>query len=64
MIKESSTITFREFETAEEALAIVRYDEKSVHLCLSLKSDGDIEVSMNKEDAKKLVQALTKAITG
>lgn len=63
MMQESATITFRDTESAEEALAIVRYDQSNVALCLSLKSDGDMEVVMKKADARKLIEALTKAVS-
>lgn len=63
MMKESTTITFEDAESSEEAVAIVRYDQSNVALCLSLKSNGDMEVVMKKEDARKLIAALNKAVT-
>ena len=62
MMKESTAITFQDTETSEEALAIVRYDQSNVALCLSRKSDGDMEVVMTKADATKLIEALRKAV--
>ena len=62
MMKEAATITFREVESSDEAVIIVRYDEKSVALCLSLKSNGDLEAVMTKADAGKLTEALKKAM--
>jgi hypothetical protein len=61
MMNEAASIKIRDFESSEEALAIVRYDGSRVALCLSLKSDGDVEVVMNKADAGKLIEALKKA---
>jgi len=58
---EAATITFQDADSANEAVAIVRYDESYVALCLSLKSDGDIEVVMAKADAAALIEALKKA---
>jgi len=58
---EAVTITIRDLELSDEAVAIVRYDENQVSLCLSLKSDGDVEVVMNKADAGKLLEALKRA---
>lgn len=63
MMKEATTITFQDAESSDEAIAIVRYDESNVALCLSLKSNGDIEVVMNKADAYKLIEALTTAVS-
>ena len=63
MMQESTTITFQDAETSEEAVAIVRYNQKNVAICLSHKSDGDMEVVMAKADAQKLIEALTKAVT-
>lgn len=61
-MKEAATITFQDAESSEEAVAIVRYDENCVALSLSLKSDGDMEVIMNKADVGKLVEALRRAM--
>lgn len=63
MMQESTTITFQDAETSEEAVAIVRYDQSNVAICLSHKSNGDMEVVMAKADAQKLIEALTKAVT-
>jgi hypothetical protein len=63
MMKEAATITFQDIESSNEAVAIVRYDDTHVALCLSLKSDGDLEVMMEKSDAQKLIQGLQKAVS-
>jgi hypothetical protein len=60
MIK-SATISFRDVESGDDATLIVRYDAASVALCISLRSGGDIEVRMNKEDTKKVIEALSRA---
>lgn len=62
MMTEAATITFRDASSSDEAVAIVRYDAELVALCLSLKTDGDIEVVMKKADARKLAAALNKAL--
>ena len=62
-MKEADTIRFLDASDSDETVAIVRYDEKSVAVCLSKKSNGDIEVVMSKTDAKALLEALQKAIT-
>jgi len=63
MMNEAATITIRDVDSSDEAIAIVRYDEGRVALCLSLKSDGDVEVVMNKADAGALIEALRKAMS-
>ena len=63
MMTEAATITFLDARSSDEAVAIVRYDSELVALCLSLKTDGDIEVGMKKADAKKLSEALSKALS-
>jgi hypothetical protein len=62
MMKEAATIKFIELDTSSEALAIVRYDQASVAVCLSVQSNGDVEVVMRKEDARALLEALRTAI--
>lgn len=61
-MNEITTITFQDTETSEAALAIVRHDQNNVAICLSHKSNGDVEVMMTKADATKLVEALKKAV--
>jgi len=58
---ESATVTFRDIESGNDAVVIVRYDAASVVLCLSLKAGADVEVQMKKEEAKKIIEALRKA---
>ena len=59
---QAGTVSFRDRSAADAALAIVRYDAEQVALCLSLKSGGDLEVVMSKEDAKRLLAALHLAV--
>lgn len=54
-------IKFKDLDTSDEAFVIVRYDEASVVVGLSLKSNGDMQVVMKKADAEKLIEALQKA---
>ena len=55
-------IKFNDLDTSDEALITVRYDEASVVVGLSLKSNGDMQVVMRKEEANALIEALKKAI--
>jgi hypothetical protein len=61
-MKEIATIPFFDSNSSSEAVAIVRHDKSHVALCLSIKSNGDIEVVLTKSDATKLLNALKKVI--
>ena len=41
---EIATITFRDLESAGEAITVVRSSNDRVNLCLSVASNGDLEV--------------------
>ena len=60
-MQDAATITFIDVESKDEACVGVRYDETTVALFVSLKTDGDIDVCMSKDDARKLIEALEKA---
>ncbi len=60
-MQHAATITFIDADSKDEARAVVRYDETTVALCLSLKTNGDIDVCMSKDDAKRLIEALRQA---
>ena len=62
-MEQVETITFEDLGTKSEAVAIVRRDVDKVALCLSILVDGDIEVFMKREDARKLLEALRAALT-
>ena len=62
-MKEVATITFRDLETHDEAIAVVRQDDRSVALCLAVHRVADVEVVMSKDDARKLLEALRVAVT-
>jgi len=61
-MKEAGTINFQGASDSDEAVAIVRYDEKSVAICISKASDGDMEVVLDKLTAKLLLEVLRKAV--
>lgn len=60
-VTRSSAVEFHDLETGDDAVVIVRHDATSVALCVSLKSGGDVEVRMKKEEAKRVIEALSKA---
>jgi hypothetical protein len=57
------TIIFQDGDERCEAAAIVRADANRVELALTLASDGDIQVVMPHDAAKRLHDALGKAIS-
>jgi hypothetical protein len=57
------TITFQDADEHCEAAAIVRADANHVVVALTLESDGDIQVVMPHDAAKRLHNALGKAIS-
>jgi hypothetical protein len=61
---EVATIKFMDLETSSGALAIVRCTATEVAMCFSLETNGDIEVTMSKADARRVLLALHKAVEG
>jgi len=59
---EPFTIQFNDLDTLQEALVIVRYDDRCVVVALSHKETGDLQVVMNKDDARRLLEALNAAV--
>jgi hypothetical protein len=57
-----ATITFSVPGTSDEGVAIVSSDGPNVRLALSLKSNGDVDVSMAVPDCARLVFALERAM--
>jgi hypothetical protein len=60
-MKHATSMTFFDIESQDEGYVGIRYDDTTVALFLSLKKDGDLDVCMSKEDAKKLIEALKQA---
>ena len=58
----ADTIVFRDIDTADEAVVMVRYDARHVVLAISLKSNGDIQAVMTKADAAKVMAALQRSL--
>jgi hypothetical protein len=61
-VKEAATINFQDASSSDEAVVVVRYDEKSAVVGISRKSDGDMEVALDQWTANSLPEALRKAI--
>jgi hypothetical protein len=61
-MNDAVTIKFTDLDSSDEALVLIRHDETSVVLGISLKSNGDIEVVMTKENARAVIHALELAV--
>jgi hypothetical protein len=61
-MKEIETLRLHDSFSNEECWVMIRACREAVAFCLSLPSDGDLEVSLSKEDCRKLIAALTKAL--
>lgn len=59
--KNIDTIEYIDCNDKEEACIIIRQCDDHVAICLSLKSQGDIESLMDKRTTLKLIDALRKA---
>ncbi len=62
-MEEVATIRFEDLDTKSEAIAIIKRDADAVLLGLSIRVDGDIQVVMQREDARRLSEALRAALT-
>ena len=62
MMKAVATIQFKELGASDEGVVIIRNDEQSVAICLSVRKNGDLEVVMSKADAKAVLEALETAL--
>jgi hypothetical protein len=60
--KQITTIQFKDIDSNDEALIIVRASENYITLCVSKREDGDIEVVFQTEEGKKLLEALRQAL--
>ena len=60
---EVATINFRDPVNDSDGFAIVRATAGQIGLCLSIKSDGDVEAFFSLQDAETLIAALRRAAT-
>jgi hypothetical protein len=61
-IREIAAIRFRDRESLDGAVVIVRQADRDVGLCVSLRSDGDVEVFFDTVVAEQLLNAIREAI--
>ena len=62
-MKEIATIKFKDAETSDNAIAVIRSADDAVAICLSVQGGSDVEVVLSKADARVLLEALKKAVT-
>ena len=61
-MKEIATLQFRDAATGDEAVAIIRADQRLISLGVSLKKDGDVDVNLTLKDGEDLIAALQEAV--
>ena len=61
-MKTAGTMSFVDRGSSDEAIIVVRYDEGVIGLAISLKTDGDVEVFMGKDEARSLIETLKTAV--
>jgi hypothetical protein len=57
-----ATLEFTDRASGDEGLFIVRAGPEGVHVCLSLRNDGDTEAILALEDARRALGALQAGI--
>ena len=63
MMQHVATLVFKDAETSDEAVAVVRRDENAVAVTLSVQHGSDVQVVMSKADARALLEALKTAVS-
>jgi hypothetical protein len=58
---EVATICFKDRDSGDEAMALVRVEGEITGLALSLRRNGDIEVFFGAQELDQLLDALHKA---
>ena len=61
-LKNIATINFKDSDSGDQALVIVRASDKVVALALSLLQNGDIEVVFTAEECEEIIKALQEAL--
>ena len=52
-----TTFSFTDASSGDEVWVIIRYSEACVSFAVSLKSEGDVEIVMHKQELSKLIDA-------
>lgn len=59
---DSSTLEFHDFESSDKAVAVVRRLGERVTLALSIRSNGDIDVFLDKENGTGTCQGASRCV--
>jgi len=62
-MRDIATIQLMDNQSQEECVAIIRVVGDSIGLCISLISDGDVEIFMRKDDCEQVIKALQQAVS-
>jgi len=62
-MQDTSSFKFIDQGTKDEGWILVRREGKTFGITASLKNNGDIEVFMTKDDVRKLLDLLQRAVT-
>ncbi len=60
-MKEAGAINFQGASNSDKAVVIVRYDEKSVAICVSKESDGDMISGAGQADCQTIAGSTAKS---
>jgi hypothetical protein len=58
------SLNFVDRDSGDRAMVLVRADADNVALAVSLERDGDVEVFMPRDDARRLIDVLQAALAG
>jgi hypothetical protein len=61
-MKKTIVTEFKDLDAGDNGLVIIRYDNDSVVIGLSLESNGDMQVVLKRADAQNVIKALEKAV--
>jgi hypothetical protein len=61
-MKHVSTLKFRDLDSADNGIAILRVGQGMIAIGLGLEKNGDLDIALSKEDALRFVSALQLAI--
>ena len=57
----SATVNFIDRETGSPGLLVVRPHESGVTLGFGIEADGDLDITLDREDARKIAHAILAA---
>ena len=60
MSNPETTLTFKDTDSGDDASVIVRHHANCVSLAVSLRSNGDIEVCIPKDVARRIAEAISR----